>query len=145
MNTAKKAALIFIAILNIMNVAAGVIVQVKLLFNGDVSSILPIRNEMTVTQILLLNFIVVAAVIFLICIVLTYLVTDIAYSPLEIIKNCPQIALIPIIIILLASVVSAVKAGTAVDRLCIIASSVTYLIFNVFNFGAMVTIKEDAE
>lgn len=145
MSTSKKAALIFMGIINIMNIAAGVIVQVKLLLNHDVSSILPIRTEMTVTQILLLNFMVVTAVMFLICVVLTYLVTDIAYSPLEIIKNCPQIALVPPIIIALVSVFNAVNADVAADKICIIASSVIYVIFNIVNFGAMVTIKEDAD
>lgn len=143
MSTAKKAALIFTGLINIMNIAAGVIVQVKLLFNLDVSSILPIRTEMTVTQILLLNFIVVSAVMFLICVVLTYLVTDIAYSPLEIIKNCPQIALVPPILIALVSVFNAVNASGAADKICIIAASVIYVLFSVVNFGAMITIKED--
>ena len=145
MSTSKKAALIFIGIINIMNIAAGVIVQVKLLLNHDVSSILPIKTEMTVTQILLLNFMVVAAVMFLICVVLTYLVTDIAYSPIEIIKNCPQITLVLPIIIALVSLFNAVNAGAAADKICIIASSVIYVIFSIFNFGAMVTIKEDAD
>ena len=145
MSTSKKAALIFIGIINIMNIAAGVIVQVKLLLNHDVSSILPIKTEMTVTQILLLNSMVVAAVMFLICVVLTYLVTDIAYSPIEIIKNCPQITLVLPIIIALVSLFNAVNAGAAADKICIIASSVIYVIFSIFNFGAMVTIKEDAD
>ena len=144
MNTAKKASLIFLAAVNLMILAAGIITQIKMLFGSDVSSIIPITADLTVNQILLANFSAVAIIIFLICVVTVYLATDIPYTPLEIIKSCPAIALIIPIIILFLGFYNAYTAPSE-DKIWIILSAAVYLLFNVFNFGAMVTVRNDAE
>lgn len=72
-----KISIIFLALINIVSYAAGVITQVKLITNGDVTSIIPITVDMTVDQILMLNFMAVSIVLALISIVTTYLVVDV--------------------------------------------------------------------
>ena len=55
MSINKKLVVAFLTAINIMNLAAGVITQIKIITGSDVTSIIPIRAEMTVNQILLLN------------------------------------------------------------------------------------------
>ena len=66
-----KISIIFLALINLVSYAAGVITQIKLITNGDVTSIIPITVDMTVDQILMLNFMAVSIVLALISIVTT--------------------------------------------------------------------------
>lgn len=145
MTVQKKIALVFLSIINIMNIAAGIMTQVKIITGSDVTSIIPITIPMTVNQILLANFAAVVAIMMLISIVVTYLVTDVPYSPKEILSNCPMLLMIVPIIIFLVGIYSAVTATEASDKLWIIISQIFYVIANVINFGCIVTIREDAE
>lgn len=145
MTVQKKIALVFLSIINIMNIAAGIMIQVKIITGSDVTSIIPITIPMTVNQILLANFAAVVAIMMLISIVVTYLVTDVPYSPKEILSNCPMLLMIVPIIIFLVGIYSAVTATEASDKLWIIISQIFYVIANVINFGCIVTIREDAE
>ena len=61
-----KISIIFLALINLVSYAAGVITQIKLITNGDVTSIIPITVDMTVDQILMLNFMAVSIVLALI-------------------------------------------------------------------------------
>lgn len=145
MNLQKKAAMIFLSVINIMTLAAGIITELKIALGSDVTSIIPISTEMTVNQILLLNFAVVVFIMLLISIVTTYLVTDVPYSPKEIISNCAGIFLVIPILVLFAAVFNAVNAVFTADKVWIILSAVFYLLANVINFGCILTVKEDAQ
>ena len=145
MNSAKRAAMIFLGAINIMTLAAGVITELTMALGKDVTSIIPITTELTVNQILLLNFSVVIAIMMLISIVTTYLVTDVSYSPKEIISNCAGIFMVIPILVFLAAVFNAINASITADKLWIVLSGILYLIVNMVNFGCILTIKEDAE
>lgn len=145
MNSAKRAAMIFLGAINIMTLAAGVITELTMALGKDVTSIIPITTELTVNQILLLNFSVVIAIMMLISIVTTYLATDVAYSPKEIISNCAGIFMVIPILVFLAAVFNAINASITADKLWIVLSGILYLIVNMVNFGCILTIKEDAE
>lgn len=145
MSINKKLVVAFLTAINIMNLAAGVITQIKIITGSDVTSIIPIRAEMTVNQILLLNFMCVAIIIFLISIVTTYLTTDIPYSPVEILSSCPGTFLIIPIIILFLGIFNAVNAPIMSDKIWIALCSIIYVFFNAVNFGCIITVKEDAE
>lgn len=145
MNSAKRAAMIFLGAINIMTLAAGVITELTMALGKDVTSIIPITAELTVNQILLLNFSVVIAIMMLISIVTTYLATDVSYSPKEIISNCAGIFMVIPILVFLAAVFNAINASITADKLWIVLSGILYLIVNMVNFGCILTIKEDAE
>lgn len=145
MNSAKRAAMIFLGAINIMTLAAGVITELTMALGKDVTSIIPITAELTVNQILLLNFSVVIAVMMLISIVTTYLATDVSYSPKEILSNCAGIFMVIPILVFLAAVFNAINASITADKLWIVLSGIFYLIVNMVNFGCILTIKEDAE
>lgn len=145
MNSAKRAAMIFLGTINIMTLAAGVITELTMALGKDVTSIIPITTELTVNQILLLNFSVVIAIMMLISIVTTYLATDVAYSPKEILSNCAGIFMVIPILVFLAAVFNAINASITADKLWIVLSGIFYLIVNMVNFGCILTIKEDAE
>lgn len=140
-----KVGVIFLAIINIMSLAAGIITQVQMVMGSDVTSIIPITIDMTVVQILMLNFMAVSIVMTLICIVSTYLITDAPYSPKEIISNCPVLFLIIPILLLFVAVFNMINAPAAIDKISIIISAVVYLLLNAINIGCTLTIKEDAE
>lgn len=145
MNAAKRAAMIFLGAINIMTLAAGIITELTMALGKDVTSIIPITAELTVNQILLLNFSVVIAIMMLISIVTTYLATDVAYSPKEILSNCAGIFMVIPILVFLAAVFNAINASITADKLWIVLSGIFYLIVNMVNFGCILTIKEDAE
>lgn len=145
MNSAKRAAMIFLGAINIMTLAAGVITELTMALGKDVTSIIPITAELTVNQILLLNFSVVIAIMMLISIVTTYLATDVSYSPKEIISNCAGIFMVIPILVFLAAVFNAINASITADKLWIVLSGIFYIVVNIVNFGCILTIKEDAE
>lgn len=145
MNSAKRAAMIFLGAINIMTLAAGVITELTMALGKDVTSIIPITAELTVNQILLLNFSVVIAIMMLISIVTTYLATDVSYSPKEILSNCAGIFMVIPILVFLAAVFNAINASITADKLWIVLSGIFYLIVNMVNFGCILTIKEDVE
>ena len=145
MNSQKKAAVIFLGVINIMNLAAGIITELKIALGSDVTSIIPIKAEMTVNQILLLNFAVVVVIMLLISIVTAYLATDMPYSPLEIISNCAGIFMVIPAAVFVAAVFNAVNAEITADKVLIILSAAFYVVANVINFGCILTVKEDAE
>lgn len=143
MTTQKKLAVIFLAILNVMNIAAGVITQIKIFRGSDVVSVLPIFKPMTANQTLMLNFVCVVAVIVLISVVVTYLVTDISYTPKEIFLNCPGILAVLPVIIFAFGVFNAVNTVETADKLWIVLSLIFFVLANVVNFGCIITIKDD--
>lgn len=143
MTTQKKLAVIFLAVLNVMNIASGVITQIKIFRGSDVVSVLPIFKPMTANQTLMLNFVCVVAVIVLISVVVTYLVTDISYTPKEIFLNCPGILAVLPVIIFAFGVFNAVNTVETADKLWIVLSLMFFVLANVVNFGCIITIKDD--
>lgn len=143
MTIQKKIAVIFLSLLNVMNIAAGVITQIKIFRGSDVVSLIPITVPMTANQILMLNFICVVTVIFLISIVVTYLVCDIPYSPKDILSNCPGVLMVIPVIIFAFAVFNVVNTFDTADKLWIILSQVYFVFSNVINFGCIVTVKDD--
>lgn len=143
--TKHKCTLIFLAVMNLINLVGGIITQVTMITNGDVVSIIPISFEMTVDQILLLNFMAVAIIISIISVVTTYLVIDAPYSFGEIISNCAGIFLVIPVLIIFAAVYNMINAPAVIDKISIIASAVVFLLLNVVNFGCVLTVKEDDE
>lgn len=110
MTTSKKGAIIFLWILNILNVLAGFISQFEILLGKDITSIIPINAPLSVNQIVLVNFMALAVTTVLIAVILTYLVTDIPYSPLEILENFSPLFLIPSGVAAILGIVNAIKA-----------------------------------
>ena len=143
--TKHKTAIIFLSVINLMNLASGVITQLKMIMGSDVSSIIPITVPMTVNQVLLVNFMSVSVLMTLISIVTTYLVTDVPYSPKEILSNCAGIFLVIPLLVLGASVFNAVNSVETVDKILIILTAVIFVLMNVINFGCILTVKEDEE
>lgn len=143
--TKHKTAIIFLSVINLMNLASGVITQLKMIMGSDVSSIIPITVPMTVNQVLLVNFMAVSILMTLISIVTTYLVTDVPYSPKEILSNCAGIFLVIPLLVLGASVFNAVNSAETVDKISIIITAVMFVLMNVINFGCILTVKEDEE
>lgn len=145
MSTTKRLSMVFLGAINLMTLAAGIITELKILLGKDVTSIIPITAELTVNQILLLNFMTVVIVMGLISIVTAYIVTDVAYSPKEIILNCPGITLILPVIIMAVGMFNAINAAVTADKICIAVSAIIYLLINVINFGCVFTIKYDSD
>lgn len=145
MELSKRLSIVFLTAINIMNIVAGIIVQIKMITGSDVTSIIPISGDMTVNQVLMTNFMSVVLIIMLISIVSTYLITDIPYSPKEILSNCPGLFLIIPAVILGLGIFNAVKAPISIDKTIIVVCSIVYFLANAVNFGCIITVKEDAE
>ena len=140
MTTSKKGAIIFLWILNILNVLAGFISQFKILLGKDITSIIPINAPLSVNQIVLVNFMAV-----LIAVILTYLVTDIPYSPLEILENFSPLFLIPSGVAAILGIVNAIKADIAADKIWLIACMIIYILISIIEISCLLTVKQDAE
>ena len=145
MSTSKRLSIVFLGAINLMTLAAGIITQLKILLGRDVTSVIPITADLTVNQILMLNFIVVIFIMCLISIITAYIATDVAYSPKEIFSNCPGITLIIPFAVLAVGIFNAINAPIGADKICIAVSVVLYFLVNVINFGCMFTIKYDSE
>lgn len=138
-----KLSIIFLAVINIVSYAAGIITQLKLITNGDVTSIIPITVDMTVDQILMLNFMAVSIVLALISIVTTYLVVDVKCTFGEIISNCAAVFMIVPILVLFAAVFNAVNAPVMLDKISIAAAALVYVLLSAVNVGCVLTVRED--
>lgn len=79
----------------------------------------------------------------LISVVVTYLVTDISYTPKEIFLNCPGILVVLPVIIFAFGVFNAVNTVETADKLWIVLSLIFFVLANVVNFGCIITIKDD--
>ena len=138
-----KISIIFLALINLVSYAAGVITQVKLITNGDVTSIIPITVDMTVDQILMLNFMAVSIVLALISIVTTYLVVDVKCNFGEILSNCAVVFMIVPVLVLFVAVFNAVNAPVMIDKISIAAAAVVYVLLSAVNVGCVLTVRED--
>lgn len=145
MNSNKKASVIFLSIINLLTLAAGVVTELTIVLDADVTSIVPIKAHMTVNQILLLNFTVIITVTMLISIVTTYLSTDVPYSPREIITNCAGVFMILPVVIFAVAVYNGVTAELSQDRVWIILNGAYFVLVNLINFGCVLTVKYDSE
>ena len=138
-----KISIIFLAFINIVSYAAGVITQIKLITNGDITSIIPITVDMTVDQILMLNFMAVSIVLTLISIVTVYLVVDVKCTFGEIMSNCAAVFMIVPILVLFAAVFNAVNAPVMIDKISIAAAALVYVLLSAVNVGCVLTVRED--
>ncbi len=138
-----KISIIFLALINLVSYAAGVITQIKLITNGDVTSIIPITVDMTVDQILMLNFMAVSIVLALISIVTTYLVVDVKCTFGEILSNCAVVFMIVPVLVLFVAVFNAVNAPVMIDKISIAAAAVVYVLLSAVNVGCVLTVRED--
>ena len=138
-----KIRIIFLALIILVSYAAGVITQIKLITNGDVTSIIPITVDMTVDQILMLNFMAVSIVLALISIVTTYLVVDVKCTFGEILSNCAVVFMIVPVLVLFVAVFNAVNAPVMIDKISIAAAAVVYVLLSAVNVGCVLTVRED--
>lgn len=138
-----KISIIFLALINLVSYAAGVVTQIKLITNGDVTSIIPITVDMTVDQILMLNFMAVSIVLALISIVTTYLVVDVKCTFGEILSNCAVVFMIVPVLVLFIAVFNAVNAPVMIDKISIAAAVVVYVLLSAVNVGCVLTVRED--
>ena len=145
MTASKKGAIILLWILNIINILAGAVSQFKILFKKDIDSIIPINAPLSVNQILMVNFLVLIIICVLISVILTYLVTDIAYSPIEILQNFSPLFLIPSAVVSLVGIFNAVSAEIFSDKIWLIAGVIVYLTVSIIEISCLITVKEDAE
>ena len=145
MTASKKGAIILLWILNIINILAGAVSQFKILFKKDIDSIIPIHAPLSVNQILMVNFLVLIIICVLISVILTYLVTDIAYSPIEILQNFSPLFLIPSAVVSLVGIFNALRAEIFSDKIWLIAGVIVYLAVSIIEISCLITVKEDAE
>lgn len=145
MTASKKGAIILLWILNIINILAGAVSQFKILFKKDIDSIIPINAPLSVNQILMVNFLVLIIICVLISVILTYLVTDIVYSPIEILQNFSPLFLIPSAVVSLVGIFNAVRAEIFSDKIWLIACVIVYLTVSIIEISCLITVKEDAE
>lgn len=145
MTASKKGAIILLWILNIINILAGAVSQFKILFKKDIDSIITINAPLSVNQILMVNFLVLIIICVLISVILTYLVTDIAYSPIEILQNFSPLFLIPSAVVSLVGIFNAVRAEIFSDKIWLIAGVIVYLTVSIIEISCLITVKEDAE
>ena len=145
MTASKKGAIILLWILNIINILAGAVSQFKILLKKDIDSIIPINAPLSVNQILMVNFLVLIIICVLISVILTYLVTDIAYSPIEILQNFSPLFLIPSAVISLVGIFNAIRAEIFSDKIWLIAGIIVYLTVSIIEISCLITVKEDAE
>lgn len=145
MTASKKGAIILLWILNIINILAGAVSQFKILLKKDIDSIIPINAPLSVNQILMVNFLVLIIICVLISVILTYLVTDIAYSPIEILQNFSPLFLIPSAVISLVGIFNAIRAEIFSDKIWLIAGVIVYLTVSIIEISCLITVKEDAE
>lgn len=138
-----KLSIIFLAVINIVSYAAGIMTQVKLITNSDVTSIIPITVDMTVDQILMLNFMAVSVVLALISLVTAYLVVDVRCTFGEIMSNCAAVFMIVPILVLFVGIFNAVNAPVMIDKISIAAASLVYVLLSAVNVGSVLTIRED--
>ena len=145
MTASKKGAIILLWILNIINILAGAVSQFKILFKKDIDSIITINAPLSVNQILMVNFLVLIIICVLISVILTYLVTDIAYSPIEILQNFSPLFLIPSAVVSLVGIFNAVRAEIFSDKIWLIAGVIVYFTVSIIEISCLITVKEDAE
>lgn len=145
MTTGKKGAIIFLWILNILNLLAGFVSQFKILLGKDITSIIPISAPLSVNQIMMVNFMALVIIIVLITVILTYLVTDIPYSPLEILENFSPLFLIPSVIVAILGIVNAIRADIAADKIWLIVCMIIYILISIIEISCLLTVKQDAE
>lgn len=145
MTASKKGAIILLWILNIINILAGAVSQFKILLKKDIDSIIPINAPLSVNQILMVNFLVLIIICVLISVILTYLVMDIAYSPIEILQNFSPLFLIPSAVISLVGIFNAIRAEIFSDKIWLIAGVIVYLTVSIIEISCLITVKEDAE
>ena len=93
----------------------------------------------------MVNFLVLIIICVLISVILTYLVTDIAYSPIEILQNFSPLFLIPSAVVSLVGIFNAVRAEIFSDKIWLIAGVIVYLTVSIIEISCLITVKEDAE
>ena len=145
MTTGKKGAIIFLWILNILNLLAGFVSQFKILLVKDITSIIPISAPLSVNQIMMVNFMTLVLIMVLITVILTYLVTDIPYSPIEILENFSPLFLIPSVIVAILGIVNAIRADIAADKIWLIVCMIIYILISIIEISCLLTVKQDAE
>ena len=145
MTTGKNGAIIFLWILNILNLLAGFVSQFKILLGKDITSIIPISAPLSVNQIMMVNFMTLVLIMVLITVILTYLVTDIPYSPLEILENFSPLFLIPSVIVMILGIVNAIRADIAADKIWLIVCMIIYILISIIEISCLLTVKQDAE
>lgn len=145
MTTGKKGAIIFLWILNILNLLAGFVSQFKILLGKDITSIIPISALLSVNQIMMVNFMTLVLIMVLITVILTYLLTDIPYSPLEILENFSPLFLIPSVIVMILGIVNAIRADIAADKIWLIVCMIIYILISIIEISCLLTVKQDAE
>ena len=145
MSLGKRCAIIFLVALNLINYVAFAIVDYKIISGDAVRKILPFDFDLSSVQTMLVDFMAVCLVITLISIVTTYLVTDVPYSPVEIIKNFAVIFFIIPLALSAVAIYGMTTTPLNVDKPWIIVCTVIYLIFNAINISCAVTVREDEE
>lgn len=141
----KKFAFIFLIIINLINIVSDIIVQIKIITESDVTSVIPIKAELSVNQVLMLNFICVTVILLFICIVTTYLVTDVPYSPIEILSEFAGIFAILPAILLAFGLFNAFRAQIGADKLVIALCALAHFVSCIINASCLLTIKADSE
>ncbi len=143
MSLGKKCALIFLVALNLINFAAAAIVDYKIIASTPVTKILPHNFELSSVQTMLLDFTVLCFTITLISIVTTYLVTDVPYSPIEIMKNFAFIFFTIPLALGCVAVYGMFTTPLNADKPWIIVCTLIYLLLNAINISCAVTVRED--
>ncbi|MBR2134211.1 MAG: hypothetical protein IJ851_05815 [Eubacterium sp.] len=143
MSIGKKISVAFLTALSIINFAAGVIVDYRIIAFDPAKKILPHNFELSSVQNMLVDFLVFALVITLISVVTTYLSTDVSYTPLEIMENFALIFALPSVCVLGAGIYGMLHTPLIADRPWIIICEVVYVLLSVINFCCIMTIKND--
>lgn len=137
----KKAALAFLALVNSINLAAGIYTQLVLLLNWDFMALFPVMN-MGTHQILYINLLAVFVVITLICIIVAALVNDGSYDARDVLAACPWPALLVPVLLFFVSLYTTLSASTRLEQAICVGISAVYVFANYINFGCIAVIKD---
>lgn len=145
MTTGKKAAVIFLWIINTASAASGFISQIKIFLHKSSARIFTFGSNMSENEKIMLNLAVFTLLIFLINIILTYLITDIPYSPVEIAENFSPLLLIPAAVASILIIVNAVRTDSPREKAFFIAFALVYALMNAAEISCMLTVQLDSE
>ncbi|MCC8073729.1 MAG: hypothetical protein LIO62_06350 [Clostridiales bacterium] len=143
MSLQKRLAIVFLSVLSVINIAAGAVTELTMMFGWDITSVIPIKWEITENQILLLNFSIVVLIVMLINIVSLYLFTDVPYSPKEVFENLPTVFMLIPAVIFIVAIYNCIKVPISSDKLWIVLSAVFYVFASAVNFSCLITVKDD--
>lgn len=145
MEPSKRASIAFLWVINVLHFVAGLLTNINFITGKYTRPVIRINLDLSYIQMVLLDFVIVCFVMMLICVISSMLTTDIPYSPIEVLSNCPVPFLVAPLSVVVLGVINTVKAEMMVDKISLIISMVLFAIFSIINLSCVATVTYDAE